>query len=240
MKYIYYAVFDYLKKKSHYDQLKKKTKIVRYISRLKQNLILGRRAKKFHLEKDAILQKFLAYCEKCDVKSFLFWGTHLGAYRDHDFIGHDCDMDFGVRNRSDLLKLKENIENSEFKLLAEYFSPADGLCELKFTYKDISFDIFYIGDDEESYFGYCFDVANRYSDNYLICNSTQYRFPAFELVPIEFRGMQCLIPSNSPEVLSAIYGEDFMIPNPNHESGSRCKRKTIYQYWEKPVFLKKY
>lgn len=69
-----------------------------------------------------------------------------------------------------------------------------------------------------------------------LCSCTEIYFPKFHLQEITFRGMQFLVPANGKEVLSAIYGDDFMIPNAKHKSCSRCTHRIIYPFYEKPAF----
>ena len=82
--------------------MKKKSKFVNFLLGIITRRILKRRVKTFHKHADEILNKFLDYAKQCNVEVFLFWGTHLGAYRDHNFIPHDCDMDFAVKSQEDI------------------------------------------------------------------------------------------------------------------------------------------
>ena len=220
--------------------MKKKSRLVNYLLDVFIRQILKRRTKVFHKYSDEILKKFIEYAKQCNVEVFLFWGTHLGAYRDNNFIPHDCDMDFAVKSQEDIDKLKRHLENSDFTLLSEFFIPGEGIQEIKLAYNKISFDIFYVATVEDSCFAYCYDLEVHCHDGYAVCSPVQYHFPHFGLTEIDFRGTKCLIPDDSNGVLSAIYGDDFMTPNPKHKSGSRCKHKILFEYWEKPGFFKQY
>lgn len=220
--------------------LKYKNKLMARVIAEREKQIIRHRTKRFHEEADTILKKFMQYSKECGVETFLFYGTLLGAYRDHDFIKHDCDMDLGVRSQEALSVLKKNISNSEFKLTYEYFIPDEGTHIVKFAYKNVEFDIYYIANDGELLSSYCFEHILDVFDGHAICVPEKYSFPPFDLTEIEFHGVTCLIPSNCERVLASLYGDDFMIPDPNHVSGSKCKYKTSYTYWEKPGFRRKY
>ena len=222
------------------NYLRHKSKFMARIVAIREKQIFNRRKKRFHEEADTILKKFIQYSNDCGVKTFLFYGTLLGAYRDHDFIKHDFDMDFGVRSQEELSILKKNISNSEFKLTREYFIPDEGTHIIKFAYKGVVFDIFYIANDGELLSSYCFEDVRDIRDGHILCIPEKYSCQPFDLTEIEFRGVTCLIPSNCERVLASLYGDDFMIPDPNHEFGSGCEYKTSYVYWEKPGFCRVY
>ena len=77
-------------------------------------------------------------------ENILFWlefGSLLGFYRDHDFIKHDCDIDFGAFLK-DASVIRNKIISSGFKLIHQYKS-SDGGLEECYKYKNTSIDVFY-------------------------------------------------------------------------------------------------
>lgn len=192
---------------------------------------------RFLIYADSMLQILAQIYEKDQVEFFLFWGTFLGAYREHDFIPHDLDMDIAVWNDENLYKLKECLIASGFTYLGKYCFPDHGVEEMKFDYHGVHLDVFKINKSEEEYSSIVFADVASCPNNIQLCSCTEIYFPKFNLQKITFRGRKFLAPTNEKELLSAIYGDDFMIPNAKHQSGSRCSHLIIYPFYEKPAFF---
>ena len=64
-------------------------------------------------------QKLLSILEEEKIEAFLVFGTLLGAIREKGFIKHDLDLDFGVWEDNDFLKLRECLEAKGFYLKSE-------------------------------------------------------------------------------------------------------------------------
>lgn len=71
------------------------------------------------LQKDGpkILQAFSSALNEAGIKFWIDYGTLLGYYRDHDFIGHDNDLDTGAFIE-DADRVKDVLEKEDFDLYA--------------------------------------------------------------------------------------------------------------------------
>ena len=78
------------------------------------------------LQKDGpkILQAFSSALNEAGIKFWIDYGTLLGYYRDHDFIGHDNDLDSGAFIE-DTDRVKDVLENRGFRLV-RYYRTEDG------------------------------------------------------------------------------------------------------------------
>lgn len=192
---------------------------------------------KFLIHADNMLQILAQIYEKDHLEFFLFWGTFLGAYREHNFIPHDLDMDIAVWDEDSLYKIKECLTASGFAFLGKYFFPDHGVEEMKFDYHGVHLDVFKINKSETEFSSMIFTDIVSCPNSTQLCSCTEIFFPKFQLQEITFRGRKFLAPTNEKEVLSAIYGDDFMIPNAKHKSCSRCTHQIIYTFYEKPAFF---
>lgn len=212
-------------------------KLVYKLDNYRRNIRRSLKVKRFRLYADDILAALNTIYETEKIEFFLFWGTFLGAYREHDFIPHDFDMDIAVWNETDLLKLKENLLKMEFQLLCENTIVGEGIQEITFSYHGVQLDVFTVKRyNDNQYYSSYFEMIVSCPENRGLCSCTDIFFPAFNLKEIHFRNKKLLVPAEGEKILSAIYGDDFMIPNSNHQSCSRCYKKVIYPFYEKPAF----
>lgn len=77
----------------------------------------------------------------------LFWldyGTLLGAYREHDFIKHDFDLDIGLWLKDAEIAKKAMLKNG-FELIRCFRIKNDERrVEYCFAYKGVSIDLFFM------------------------------------------------------------------------------------------------
>ena len=83
------SILDLIRKTYIYRVYHKKQ-----VEKLARNIEL--RKLYFRKEGELLLTKFTEALNSNGIMFWLEFGTLLGYYREHDFISHDCDLDFGV------------------------------------------------------------------------------------------------------------------------------------------------
>ncbi len=158
---------------------------------------------------------------------WLFWGTLLGACREHGFIDLDDDIDIGMFYTEMTESLVSKMEEKGFKCLyAIVDKELTGGMHFAFDFKNVKFDIysFTVDSSEKKYS--CFEPVPYNSQNTTtrsrkdIWEEIHYIFPAWSyLKEVSFEGIKTYIPSNSDELLKLIYGDDYMTPKPGYKGG---------------------
>lgn len=196
------------------------------------------RIKRMHKNGNELIHEFMTLCDKASLEVFLFWGTLLGAVREHDFIPHDEDMDFGVFSEADFKTIKDIIKGTKFSTVCEYYLCGSGIKELKLSYKKTTFDIFLIEEStsSEEYFSCCYINKKRIKRNIFICDTIKYFFPKFSLIKVLFKDKLVFIPKQYKDILAAVYGNDYMTPNKKHISGSKVSHKEHISFINNPIF----
>lgn len=179
---------------------------------------LSKRNKIFRKNALNLLKHFKNTLDSYEIKFWLEFGTLLGAYREHNFITHDCDLDVGVFYK-DRLKIYQCLISAGFTFVHEYRTYGDSKLgfEQTFEYLGVTIDIFYFHIDNNQL--YC----NSYS---IFPNSTNekdgfqvkkifWNYMGFS--KIQFQNMEFDVPAPIENHLIEHYGKNFMIPNPNFD-----------------------
>lgn len=87
-------------------------KYIKHIQELSEN---------FHREGETVLKDFAQILNEHSIPFWLDYGTLLGYHREHDFIGHDTDIDTGVFIE-DAERVKQALEKNGFKLVRRYYN----------------------------------------------------------------------------------------------------------------------
>lgn len=180
----------------------------------------SRRVKVLKEEGTATLKVFSECMNKAGIPFWIEFGTLLGFYREHDFISHDNDIDFGAYIE-DQPRIRKLLTKNGFKLVRHYYDTAGGVEEC-YHINNSSFDVFYFRRDEEglhcsSYIrapkSWIRSILNR--RKYFVKKIT---FPDTGLVAAEFKGAKIFVPSACEAHLKAHYGESYMTPDPGFDS----------------------
>jgi len=159
----------------------------------------------------------------------LAYGTLLGAIREHDFIGHDNDMDTLIwgEHMQKALDLAPTLEKYGIKLEC-YVLP----WILTYSYKGVTCDIDMI-----------YDAVKPLDKRYCLIESQYIQRNFFEHTKkIEFQGMMHSVPADTEKLLEYHYGKKWRIPGGPH---ARLQSKLFFwKYLDKFVqrgkrFLKK-
>lgn len=154
----------------------------------------------------------------------------MGAYREKGFIPFDFDLDTGILAEQRSEALQEALQRHGFSHLRQYYIGSTGrVCEDKFDYKGVHIDIHYFYKNQE---------GNLYCDLCLPHESKPWReanasdgFPSIvrtcpdtTFSVHDFLGVPVYMPDKSKEWLTALYGENFMTPNPKWSMSDHKKR----------------
>lgn len=187
-----------------------------------------------------VLQRFDKCMEKVGVEYTITFGTLLGAIRDKGFMNHDLDIDVAVWNNHYSERMISALKSEGFELIHS-FVVEDGSIgrEDTFSCDGVAIDIFYIFNDEGEYPYYCgfgtigecatFSQSMR---KYGKIKARRMDIPMTrERVKIPFEHIELYAPSNAHEILSFIYGNDYITPQPSWQMDSRK-----FNWMDKPAY----
>lgn len=189
-----------------------------------------RRRQFMRMEAPEVLEAFSSAMNDAGLTFWLEFGTLLGFYREHDFIGHDYDIDFGAF-LEDAPKIRRVLLDRGFKLVRTYRDNGGGLEEC-YRYLHTAFDIFYFRRDSNGL--YCTSYSRGPRSwltsllNRRVYTVKRISIPDSGFVPAEFKGCKVNVPVDCPKHLTWHYGESFMTPNPDFDY--RKEATNIYYY----------
>lgn len=162
-----------------------------------------------------------------DEHYIIFWpdyGTLLGIYREHDFISHDCDIDIGMfgANASNVMLI---LCNSDFVLSHQYSickkNGDEKIIQLTYKYHSLTIDMYFyerINDNIITTYQLHGIKPKQYdNNNQLMFQVYQYNLPLNTFSSIVFKDIEYRVPTEIEKYLIALYGENFMIPDPNYK-----------------------
>ena len=183
----------------------------------KQQEAQALRKQYFNLEAVELLQRFSQALNEKGIIYWLEFGTLLGYYREHDFIKHDDDLDFGAY-LADALKIRKALEAQGFKLIRSYTDNGGGLEEC-YRYLHTTLDVFYFSRDAEGLHCTSYTRAGKTLWSSLLnrrpCTVKQIAIPEGGFVAVDYKGCKVNVPTDCVEHLTWHYGPSFMTPNPN-------------------------
>lgn len=199
----------------------------------------------FKKEAVPVLQCFANALNSEGIKYWPAFGTLLGYYRNHDFIPFDIDIDMAAF-LCDSERIRKALNKEGFSLIRYYRVNSDGGYEECYKHKDYSttIDVFYFQKNADCMYCYTFSPEEKMNKPESLnreCKFSchQYRVPQDTFVKAEFKGIEICVPEHPELQLEAIYGPNFMIPDPNYEHHENANI-TFFTYDEKPAtgFLK--
>ncbi|WP_051251586.1 LicD family protein [Psychrilyobacter atlanticus] len=188
--------------------------------------------KNFKKNGEEILRKLYNAFDEVGLKCWLDYGTLLGYVREKDFISHDLDIDVSTLLSNKGEELQIALENQGFKKVADLeIDNGKYGAEETYRYKGVDFDIFFYREHEGKYLTHGFtrkdnltwDETEKKLGGLIVRELT---FSLFELEKINFKGVQCYIPSNAEQHLEEHYGSGYIKPDDNYEA-KKQNRKTL-------------
>lgn len=177
------------------------------------------RSEYFRIEGNNLLKAVSTALNEAGITFWLEFGTLLGYYREHDFIPHDFDLDFGAFI-NDADKIRKTLTSNGIKLLRVYTDNNGGIEEC-YIYKHTTFDIFYFKRTEN---GLACSTYTRAPKSWIRSLLNRRKFfvkevsiPDNGFVHTEFKGCSVNVPADCEIHLKAHYGESFMTPDPNFD-----------------------
>lgn len=149
------------------------------------------------------------------IELILAYGTLLGAIREHDFIGHDNDMDTMIYSKHMQRGLDLEPELAKYGIKLEcYVLP----WIFTYSYKGVTCDI---------------DIINEpvypLSKRYCLIQAQYVKRSLFEHTKeYEFKGERHIVPANPEAVLEYHYGKNWRIPSSKH---ARIQSKLFFGYY---------
>lgn len=192
-------------------------------------------AKSFHRYGLETLQKGDEAVSSFGGHLVMYFGTLLGAIREHGFIAHDNDLDMAIPIEDRPDNFVEIMEQHGFMHFQQTYIKSTGrIIEDRFCYKGCQMDIFYLFSDREDGKVYSYIGRRHETKEWREANATD-GFPV-DVWPTEkcgyvrqdFLGMQLYVPEKAHEWMRDIYGDDYMTPI--KEWDVKKQKKTLMEH----------
>lgn len=167
-----------------------------------------------------------------NAQMFLVYGTLLGAYRNHDFIPYDFDLDVGVMDGTLPSNYQEIILKHGFRFIRQDYVKDNGWVIVETYEKNgVGIDIYYTHTNDEGTFEIYCPRKHEFKE-WRSANETD-GFPVecqfvdqCEFIRQDFLGRQFYMPSKITDWLKDMYTETYMTPIKNFdETTSPCRKE---------------
>lgn len=173
----------------------------------------------FKKEGEILLKQFSSALNKDGIPYWLEFGTLLGYYREHDFIKHDCDLDFGVY-LGDAERVRKALEKAGFKRILQ-FRASDGGLEECYKLNHTTLDVFYFRSEGNKLycntFSPCHHTLKDKFSRKKPCFVKKIYIPNNGFTSMSYKGCTVNVPMDIKAHLEMHYGKSFMIPNPKFD-----------------------
>ena len=168
------------------------------------------------------------------VRPFFYAGLLLGAYREHNFIPYDYDLDLGVFASERPDNIVQIMQKNGFKWVRQFYFKEDNRVTIdQFDYKGVPVDFYYFYEVDEYTMASFVPKRHEYKEWYE-ANETD-GFPCdidstdtFTVSKKEFLGHFFYMPDTAEQFLKDLYGDDFMQPIQGWVPGTRKTRRDPY------------
>lgn len=194
----------------------------------------------FHQEGEMVLRDFANALNNNQIRFWLDYGTLLGYHREHDFIGHDTDIDTGAFIE-DAENVRNALESNGFRLVRRYHN-VDGTgvehCYSRIGTKT-TIDVFFYKVDNGTVTCYCYYPLSNINISKNLFKEIPFStysctMPFCGLKKVVFKGVEVYVPIDIEGYLIANYGLGYMTPDPDFKSSDAANIKR-FSYEEKPA-----
>lgn len=148
-----------------------------------------------------VLKEAYELLKNINVESWLTDGTLLGFYREGDFIGHDGDVDLGIKASNWNEKILPMMIDHQFELIRTEGTVENGL-EYSFKKNGVSLDFFFFYQEGK----------NIWHSAWLKGIQLKFSYPLFPLKQVTFLGELFMAPENEETYLLIKYGKGWKVP----------------------------
>lgn len=181
-----------------------------------------------------VLQRVQDVLEPYGVRPFFYAGLLLGAYREHNFIPYDFDLDLGVFASERPQNIVRIMQENGFKWVRQfYFKENNRVTIDQFDYNGVPVDFYYFYEVDEKTMASFVPKRHEYKE-WSEANETD-GFPCdmdstdtFDVAKQEFLGHMFYMPDTTEQFLKDLYGDDFMQPIKGWTPGERKTRRFPY------------
>ena len=176
-----------------------------------------------------------------DKEGLFFWltsGTLLGAYREHQLLKHDIDLDVAMF-ADDAQKVKRILETGDFVLVHGFGIVGEDISELSFKCRDVKIDIFFAKKVNDKFVTTVL-FKDRETDKKDDFRVIEMFLPETDFIEYDFLGDKYMIPRKTKEYLSANYGPNFMTPDKHWDYTRDIPSAIYYPISEKQGYIVEY
>lgn len=213
---------------------------LRYVHRkiyvfINNSFVVPSRAKYFKQNSLNVLKKLQSDLTELNVEFFFCFGTLLGMVRDGELILRDGDLDL-VIHEEDQVKVNniaQHLIQKGYKHKFRTYVDELGITSDTFYFTKVRMDIHYLFRKEKDFI-YLPLESKTVRTTILPLNRIDYYMSYLELpkckkiVLRKFKDMYVNIPNNFEDILEALYGKTWKIPDPNFHYGNSfysCQKK---------------
>lgn len=219
-----------------------KSIIPNFILQKRANYLLDKQRAEFHKGCRDLLELTDDILRNAGIEYWLTYGTLLGAYRDHNFIAHDYDLDVALY-WEDMDKIKDLMIGAGMKLKYEvHFGDWDNPenIEYRFVYNNtyIDFDFYKVSGNKATTNNPSFIPGLKpiVGEKFLIITE-EIDNPFEGLAEMEFLGRYYKVPINTEEYLIANYGKDYRTPIKNYNYKEHATNIREFTLEEKKSYM---
>jgi len=152
-----------------------------------------------------------------NIMYFADYGTLLGIIRDHNFIGWDMDIDYGIilDENFDWSEFERHLNRYELRKVREY-QYLNSIREQTYEYRGLTIDIFGKIDDGINSIAYGFYTKKDFkysSPNERHVREVRY-VRVLKVRKVDFLGITVTVPDNAEDYLESAYSKNWKIPDP--------------------------
>lgn len=193
---------------------------------------LQRQGKLMKLYGEKILITLNEICSSCGKSIWLEFGTLLGAYREHNFISHDYDMDLGMYFDEYDDDFEACLINNGFKKVHHFIQCRLGnrfLTEVTWEYEGFHVDIFLCLREEGKRHIFCYGKKDEDTFSQNKWEVLDYTLPeAYPLEVVYINNVICKAPAHVIECLEKFYGDGFMTPDKGSSATDKTDRVKVW------------